>query len=336
MILAAGLGERMRPLTNKLAKPVLPFLNEPLILRTLRLVARAGVREVAINLHYRPETVRAAIPHDAFGLKIKFSRETRILGTGGALRKLRAWIGNEPALVINGDVVFDFDLGRLRRTHEETQALATLSLRHNPDPVLYKPVLVDSRHRIVAMRGRPSGRKGRETMFASVHIIEPIALARLPPGESDIVEHLYIPLLHEGAHLQGVRETAAWFDLGNPATYLSAQTRFLADSKRKRAALLDRSVRLAKGTRVSRTVAGPGCVIDEGARLEGCVLWDDVLIPPRTTLRGCIVMSGTRVVGAVKSGKRSYSGRILGSRIDLPIRTPGGSGRDLRHTSRKK
>lgn len=321
VILAAGFGERMRPLTEKLAKPVLPVLNEPLIVRTLRAIRKAGIREVAINLHYRPETVRAAIPPDPFGLKIRFSREAKILGTGGALRKLRAWIGREPVLVINGDVVFDFDLARLVRSHHDAQSLATLILRENPDAELYKPVLVDGRQRIVAMRGKPAGRTGRALMFASVHVIEPVALARLPAGASDLVEHLYIPLLREGSHLQGVREKGAWFDLGNPATYLASQVRLLADTRRRRAALIDPSVRLGRGTRITRSVAGPGCVLEENARIDGSVLWDDVVVARGTTVRGCVVMSGARLGGSSKNGRkhRSYVGRILGPRADAPL-----------------
>jgi NDP-sugar pyrophosphorylase family protein len=328
VILAAGFGERMRPLTEKIAKPVLPVLNEPLIVRTLRAIRKAGIRDVAINIHYRPETIRAAIPTDPFGLKVRFSREARILGTGGALRKLRAWIGREPVLVVNGDVVFDFDLARLVKVHHEAQSLATLILRENPDPDLYKPVLVDGRHRIVAMRGKPAGRTGRALMFASVHVIEPVALARLPAGPSDLVEHLYIPLLREGSHLQGVREKGAWFDLGNPATYLASQVRLLADSGRRRAALLDASVRIGRGTRVTRSVAGPGCVIGENARVEGSVLWDDVFVAPGTTVRGCVVMSGARLGAGPGRSRRSYVGRVVGPRADLPL--PGSAGRRAR------
>jgi NDP-sugar pyrophosphorylase family protein len=313
VILAAGLGERMRPLTDRIAKPVLPVLNEPLILRTLREIKKAGVRDVAINLHYRPDTVRAAIPSEPFGLKVRYSRETRILGTGGALRKLRAWIGDEPVLVINGDVVFDFDLKRVVQVHHDAQALATLVLRDNPDRSLYKPVVVDRRNRIVAMRGLPAGREGRTLMFASVHIIEPVALRRLPLGASDTVQHLYIPLLHEGAHLQGVREKGAWFDLGNPATYLTSQSRLLAVRGGKRGALLDRSVRLGRKTSIRRSVLGPGCVVGDGASVEGSVLWEDVTIAPRAAVRGCIVMSGASV------GPSRHVGRILGPRVDVAL-----------------
>src|SRR6185436_3609035 len=183
----AGLGTRMRPLTDKTAKPALPVLNEPLIVRTLRELKRAGVSEVMINLHHRPETIRAAIPEGDLGLKIKYSRETSILGTGGALRKVKAWAGRDPLFVVNGDVIFDFDLKAMAVIHRKTAALATLALKPNSNPKKYKPVITDRAGRILSIRGLPAHRKGAVSLFASVHIIEPVILDRLPVGASDTV-----------------------------------------------------------------------------------------------------------------------------------------------------
>jgi NDP-sugar pyrophosphorylase family protein len=308
VILAAGLGTRMRPLTHETAKPALPVLNEPLIVRTLRELKRAGVSEVMINLHHRPETIRAAIPEGDLGLKIRYSRETAILGTGGALRKVRAWVGRNPFFVVNGDVVFDFDLKGLLACHRRTDALATLALRPNPRPAKYRPVVTDRTGRVLSIRGVPRGRRGTVSLFASVHIIDPVILDRLPPGASDTVGDLYIPLLREGAHLQGVRQTGAWHDLGSPGGYLKSHMRLLAERGRKRSVLIDASVRLGKGARVVRSVVGAGCVIESSARIEGSVVWDGALVKSGARLKNCIVMSGTRV------GKRAYSGLILGPR----------------------
>ncbi len=313
VILAAGLGTRMRPLTDKTAKPALPVLNEPLIVRTLRELKRAGVSEVMINLHHRPETIRAAIPHGDLGLKIKYSRETAILGTGGALRKVRAWVGRDPLFVVNGDVIFDFDLLAMVASHRKTNALATLALKPNSNPAKYKPVLTDRTGRILSIRGRPAGRKGTFSLFASVHIIEPAILDRLPAGVSDTVGDLYIPLLLEGAHLQGVRQTGVWHDLGSPSGYLKAQTGLLAKRGRKRSVLIDPSVRVGKGARVVRSVVGAGCVVEPSARIQGSVIWDGALVKSGANLKNCIVMSGTEVL------KGSHVGLVLGPRTRVAI-----------------
>jgi mannose-1-phosphate guanylyltransferase len=313
VILAAGLGTRMRPLTDKVAKPALPVLNEPLIVRTLRALRRAGVTEVMINLHHRPDTIRAAIPEGDLGLKIKYSRETAILGTGGALRKVRPWVGRSPFFVVNGDVIFDFDLRGMMTCHRETSALATLALKTNPDPKKYKPVVTDRSGRILSIRGEPTARKGLVSLFASVHIIEPVILDRLPPGASDTVGDLYIPLLREGAHLQGIRQAGVWHDLGSPDGYLKAQLRLLNDSGRKRSCVIDPSVRLGKGARISRSVIGAGSVIEPLARADGSVVWDGALVQTGASLRNCIVMSGTEV------RKGAYTGLILGPKTRVAI-----------------
>jgi mannose-1-phosphate guanylyltransferase len=313
VILAAGLGTRMRPLTDKAAKPALPVLNEPLIVRTLRELKRAGVSEVMINLHHCPDTIRAAIPEDDLGLKIKYSRETAILGTGGALRKVRSWVGRNPLFVINGDVIFDFDLKAMVACHRKTDALATLALKANPDPRKYKPVVTDRTGRILSIRGLPTARKGTISLFASVHIIEPVILDRLPAGESDTVGDLYIPLLREGAHLQGVRQAGVWHDLGSPFGYLKAQMRLLAGRGRKRSVLIDSSVRLGKGARVVRSVVGAGCVIESSSRIEGSVVWDGALVKSGARLKNCIVMSGTEVP------RGTYTSLILGPKTRAAI-----------------
>lgn len=313
VILAAGLGTRMRPLTDKTAKPALPVLNEPLIVRTLRELKRAGVSEVMINLHHRPESIRAAIPEGDLGLKIRYSRETAILGTGGALRKVRSWVGRNPLFVINGDVIFDFDLKAMAACHRKTDALATLALKPNSNPRKYKPVVTDRTGRILSIRGLPKARKGTVSLFASVHIIDPVILDRLPAGESDTVGDLYIPLLREGGQLQGARQTGVWHDLGSPSGYLKAQMRLLAERGRKRSVLIDPSVRLGKGARVVRSVVGAGCVIEGPARIEGSVLWDGALVKSGASLRNCIVMSGTEVP------RGTHTGLILGPKTRAAI-----------------
>jgi mannose-1-phosphate guanylyltransferase len=313
VILAAGLGTRMRPLTDRTAKPALPVLNEPLIVRTLRKLKRAGVSEVMINLHHRPDTIRAAIPEGDLGLKIKYSRETAILGTGGALRKVRSWVGRDPLFVVNGDVIFDFDLKAMAACHRKTDALATLALKPNADPKKYKPVVTDRTGRILSIRGRPASRRGTVSLFASIHIIEPVILDRLPQGESDTVGDLYIPLLREGAYLQGARQAGVWHDLGSPSGYLKAQMRLLADRARKRSVVIDSSVRLGKGARVVRSVVGAGCVVEPSARIEGSVLWDGALVKSGARVRNCIVMSGTEVC------KGTHVGLILGPKTRVAI-----------------
>jgi len=228
MILAAGLGLRMRPLTSHRPKPCLPVLNRPLLAWTLEALARQGVLDVVVNTHYLPAQVRESLAIAAsLGIRVSLSHERRLLGTGGGPRRARRLLGTAPVLLINGDVYFDFDLGSLLDRHRRSGAAATLALKPNPDPDVYGPIVTSRSGRILSLAGRPRPAEGLLSLFTGVHVMDPSLLERLPPGPSDSVRDLYAPLVAEGHRLLGVRVRGAWHDLGTPALYLRAQEALL-------------------------------------------------------------------------------------------------------------
>lgn len=293
MVLAAGLGTRLRPLTRLLAKPALPVLNRPLLHWTLERLAQHGVKRVVINLHHLPETVVAAAQDGrAFGLDVRYSLEPRILGTGGGLRQARRLLGNDPLLVVNGDVAFDFDLGRLMARHHASGARATLALQPNPDPRQYGPVVTDASGRILSLAGRPRPARGRVSLFTGIHVLDPALLDRLPSGRCDSVRDLYAPLVEAGERLLGVRVRGAWYDLGAPRSYLESQLEMLATGfggRPRRACLVDATARIAAGARVVRSVVGPGAVVEAGARIERSLVWGGVRVGRGARVNGSVV-----------------------------------------------
>jgi mannose-1-phosphate guanylyltransferase len=297
VVLAAGFGLRMRPLTLLRAKPVLPVLNRPLLVRTLRALARAGVRDVTVNLHHLPETVVAALGDGrGLGLRVRYSREPEILGTGGGPRALRDWLGREPFLLVNGDVLFDFDLRRLVAVHHASGARATLALR--PDPArAYSPVVTDRRGRILAIANRPAPAAGTTSLFASVHVMDPALLDRLPDGVSDNVRDLYIPLLAEGALLRGVRLRGAWYDLGRPSLYRDAQLRMLPGGR----SLVDAGAKVSRGAWLRRSVVGAGARVLAGARVERSVLWERAVVESGACVAGSVLAEGAVVSGGQRA-----------------------------------
>jgi NDP-sugar pyrophosphorylase family protein len=303
MVLAAGLGLRMRPLTLLRAKPALPVLNRPLIHWTMEKLARAGVRDVVVNLHHLPKTVKDVLGTGRrWGLVIRYSDEHVLLGTGGGPRAVRGLFGSEPLLIVNGDVLFDFDLRRLIEAHRASGARATLALRRNPVPYAYSPVVTDRTGRILSIAGRPRRARGAVTMFASVHVLDPALLDRLPAGPSDSVRDLYVPLLAERAHLQGVRTRGAWYDFGRPSLYRDAQLRLLRGR-----ALVDGTARVAEGARLRRSVAGAGTRVAAGARVERSVLWDGAVVEAGARVVRSIVAAG----GVVRAGERAEDVVVL-------------------------
>jgi mannose-1-phosphate guanylyltransferase len=307
MVLAAGLGLRMRPLTLLRAKPVLPVLNRPLLEWTMTRLARAGVKDVVVNLHHLPESVTGVLGSGRrFGLRIRYSLEKEILGTGGGPRAVRELFGDEPLLLVNGDVLFDLDLRRLLAVHVSSGARATLALRPNPEPYAYSPVISDRGGRILSIAGRPAGERGAVSMFASVHVLDPALLERLPAGVSDSVLDLYIPLLAEGAHLQGVPSRGAWYDFGRPGLYRDAQLRLLPGRGRDRV-LVDGKARVGSAARVRRSVVGAGARVAGGARVERSILWDDAAVEAGARVSGAIVVSGA----VVRSGEKAKGVIVL-------------------------
>ncbi len=298
MVLAAGLGLRMRPLTLVAAKPVLPVLNRPLLDWTLLRLRRAGVREVMVNLHHLPETVVAALGDGhRLGLRIRYAREATILGTGGGPRAVRDFFGREPFLLVNGDVLFEMDIAALLRRHRESGARATLALRANPDPAVYSAVVTDRRGRLLSIAGQPLAAPGAVSLFTGLHVMDPALLERLPVGASDSVRDLYIPLLAEGAHLQGLRLRGRWLDLGRPSLYLAAQRRLL----RGRGSAIARSAHVSARARVRSSVIGAQASVGRSARVEGSVLWPRSTVAPDASVRSSILTSG----GQVREGERA-------------------------------
>jgi NDP-sugar pyrophosphorylase family protein len=298
MILAAGLGTRMRPLTLDRPKPVLPVLNRPLLHWTLEMLAAHGVGEAMINLHYLPRTVRAAVGDGrAFGIQVSYSYEREILGTGGGPRKVRRWIGDEPLLLLNGDVVFDFDLTALRRRHDRSGAPATLALIPNPDPRHYSPVITGPDGRVRSLAGLPRPARGTVSMFTGVHILDPALLDRLPPGPSDTVRHLYAPLIAEGRPPLGMRMQGPWYDLGSPSLYLASHQSLLASRFRgaRRGSVIHPEARVDPRARVVRSVVGRGAVIAGGAEVRGSVLWDRVKVGRDAVVEDSILAAGVKV-----------------------------------------
>jgi NDP-sugar pyrophosphorylase family protein len=301
MVLAAGLGLRMRPLTLLRAKPVLPVLDRPLVEFTLERLARAGVRDLVVNLHHLPDSVIDAIGTGRrLGVRIHYSFEREILGTGGGPREVREFFGREPFLLVNGDVYFDFDLRALAARHRASRARATLALRPQTDPPAYSPVVTDRAGRILSIAGRPRPARGTVSMFASVHVLDPRLLERLPQGPSDSVRDLYVPLLAEGAYLAGVRCAGAWYDFGRPSLYRDAQLRMLR-CRGRRQVLVGSGARIAPAAAVRRSVLGARTRVAKGARVERSVLWEGVAVEEGARVLRSIVTTG----GVVRAGERA-------------------------------
>src|SRR5207302_1648002 len=172
MILAAGYGERLWPLTADRTKPALPILGKPLVGYVAEYLARFGIKDVIVNLHHRPDSVRAALGDGRqFGVDLQYVHEPKILGTSGALDNARELIGNETFVVINGKLITDIDLNKAIETHRRQSALATLVLRRNTTRERFS--IVEAKDgRVVKFAGMPAVDESADPplMFTGIQI----------------------------------------------------------------------------------------------------------------------------------------------------------------------
>ena len=155
MILAAGFGTRLRPLTDVTPKPLLPVAGTPMIVWNLLLLKRHGIQDVVINLHHLGAMIEQALGGGArFGMRITYSHEPVILGTGGGIKQAENSFGGEPVLVLNGDTLFELNLTSLLAFHQERDAAATLVLRHDPEAARWGLVEVTDQAQVMRITGR--------------------------------------------------------------------------------------------------------------------------------------------------------------------------------------
>lgn len=179
MVLAAGLGLRLRPLTVTTAKPALPVLGRPLLGYTLSILQRGGVRDVVVNLHHHPQSIfRILSPMTGDDLHIHYSHEPEILGTAGGLKQAQAQLGDKTFFLLNGDTLVDVDLAELAAWHRENKAEATLLCRPRPAGSHYTGVRLDPQRRLESVEKDNSA----SLMFGGVWVLEPSVLDRIPAG----------------------------------------------------------------------------------------------------------------------------------------------------------
>lgn len=284
MVFAAGLGTRLRPLTNVLPKPAVPLLNRPLASYSLERLAALGITRVAINTHHLAEAVVAAMaPHVPSGADVRFVHEPALLGTGGGLRNAWAQLGpGEPIVVMNGDILFWPDLEGALALHRELDAIATVVLRPDPRARRLGALEIDPEGRVRRLLGSPDfDAPLRELMFTGVHVLGPRAFADLPE-EGCIIRRSYRRWIDGGEVVGGFVDASPWRDLGTPAEYLRASLD-LSRGDLRWPGVEPLGVRIGEGAevegaRLSEVVVGAGARIDPGVTLERVIVWPDTRV----------------------------------------------------------
>ncbi len=281
MILAAGYGTRLWPLTVDRAKPAIPFMGRPLVGYMAEYLSRYGFGDIVVNLHHRPESVRGALGDGSrFGVRLHYVEEPEILGTSGALDNARHLLEGDAFVVANGKLATDIDLAAALETHRRTGALATLVLRRNAERERYSMVEV-SEGRVQGFGAfPPSDNAGEEEvplMFTGIQVLDRRVFDLIPRGEySDSVPTIYKPAIARGEVVAAHIAEGAWYELSTVKRYLETSV-----------ALMRREGRDVE--------LGAGASIEAGAEVAESVLWEDVKIASGARVRRAVLGAGVEV-----------------------------------------
>lgn len=310
MILAAGEGTRLRPLTNTSPKPLIPIANIPLLERTLRWIGGQGVEEVVINLYHRPMAIRDAIGDgQRVGLgKVHYSLEESLLGTAGAVKNCEALFTGGPFFVIYGDNLIEADLKKLLAFHRLHGAEITIALFKAENPSACGIVTTDDTGRVTRFQEKPRPEEVfADTANAGVYVLEPSVFADIPEtGVFDFAADLFPRLLNEGRSLWATRLDGYLQDTGTPAGYRKANADvLLGRAPNVRGQLIKNPPNftlIAEGAQVAPSVRfrgvnviGPGARVDEGAQLTDCILWERSIVGEKASLVRSILGCGASV-----------------------------------------
>src|SRR3954454_21030048 len=223
MVMAAGLGTRLRPLTYEVPKPMVPVANRPIMEHILALLPRHGFSEVIANLHWFPETIRNRFGDgSALGLDLTYSSEEELMGTAGGVRNVSSFFGDEPFLVMAADALTDIDLAALRAAHDEHGGMASLAVRRGPTVSEFGVIIAGSDGRIQGFQEKPDPAEALSDLAnCMIYILEPEIFDYFPDkDEVDFALDVF-PALLSGDVPFGVHTSDEyWNDVGSLPEYL--------------------------------------------------------------------------------------------------------------------
>ena len=303
MVLAAGLGTRLKPLTFFAPKPMVPVLDRPVMAHIVRLLEAQGFTELVANLHWHADAIRSY-----FGDRLEWSYEPELLGTAGGVRKVRDFFGDDPVVVISGDALTDLDLRALVQRHRETGGIATLTVKRVPDPSQYGVVVCDRDGRITGFQEKPDPAEALTDLAScGIYCFSPEIFDYFPEREFvDWAQDVFPVLLDNDVPFYVHEIDAYWNDIGSLAelrqgTWDALAGRVQVERRGREIApgviACDEQLALDGVEVVSGPVwIGSGCEIGDGVRLIGpVVLGDGTSVGSGSALRSTIALPGSRI-----------------------------------------
>ena len=299
-VLGAGLGTRLRPLTDERPKPLVPIFNKPLITFAFDHLMAAGVTRFVVNTHHRPEAYSRWLGEtngqtEYRGCPVFFRHEPVLLETGGGIKNAADLIGDQPFLVYNGDVLADFPLQSLIASHQRSGCIATLALRASGGE---RRIQCDpATGRITDMRGLIGGRSEPAFLFTGVSVFSPEIFKHIPAGDVVSIIPVLVDLMRLGMPVGGdLVNEGVWFDIGNISSYMDVH-RILSEGGHSFSYLPSGWLQpVQSGARIHRGAMVAGCSavaagadVEEGADLKNVIVWPDAKVEARSSLRDAVI-----------------------------------------------
>jgi len=328
VIIAGGLGTRLRPLTYNIPKPIVPVANRPFILHQIELLKQHGITEIILSLHYLTEEIRAVLGDGRkFGVKLYYSLEKQALGTGGAVKNAEEYFVDEDLLLVfNGDVLTDINLAQVIAFHKKNKARATLTLTRVADPTAYGLIVTDKHGVVSQFIEKPSWEQvsnvkkigTADTINAGLYALDPKVFRNIPAGvEYSFERQLFPGLLEKGELVCGFISDRYWIDIGKPNQYRQAHEAIMRNEVTARVlgtrvdnrAWIGEHARIAKSAKLlGPSIIGQKVVIGDETKIKDyTVLGDRVQVGKDSVLTNTIIWEGTKVGSHV-----SLDGCIIG------------------------
>jgi NDP-sugar pyrophosphorylase family protein len=319
IVLSAGYGTRLWPLTEDRTKPAIPILGKPLVGYVAEYLAGYGIDEIVVNLHHRPDSVRRALGDgSSFGVKLHYVEEPVILGTSGALDNTRSFFEHETFVVVNGKIITDIDLNAALETHRKANAIATLVLLPNVRRERFSVVNTEA-GRITGFGGMPVVDGGGETplMFTGIHILEPRIFEYVPRGVfSDSVIDVYPQAMAKGEMIAAHVASGKWRELSTLKRYLDISVELLQEEQKSFIAGVNSTI--AHSATVSDSILWDNVEVAGGARVHRAVLADNVKIGANEVIENAVVVPRMLVEGK-KPPQKALAGHFQGESFIVPL-----------------
>jgi mannose-1-phosphate guanylyltransferase len=308
MVMAAGKGTRLRPVTDLVPKPMAPIANRPVLYHILRLLRRHGLEEVVLNLHHLPDVITGYVGDGSVaGLDVRYSFEPELLGTAGGVKKNEDFLGKGTFLVISGDALTDIDLTGLMAAHRRNGSVATLAVKEVSDPSLYGVVVCDGDNRVLGFQEKPSREAARSNLCnCGIYVFEPEIFSLIPAGQfDDFGSRLFPAMLEQGIPFHTHAFSGYWSDVGNLAEFFKGNADALSGKVEVElpgeqvgpGIWVDEGALLGPSVHIEAPVAiGRECSIDEDVTIEGpAVLGDRTVVGTAAHIVRAVVLPDSQV-----------------------------------------